>query len=123
MSNIGLVRNFMAAWDARDADAIVGAFTSDAVYDNIPLPTCVGQDAIRALVERFTVQASKIRFDIHHIAETADGSVMTERTDYFHFGEKTITLRVMGICEIKNGLISAWREYFDLAEFESQMKA
>jgi limonene-1,2-epoxide hydrolase len=28
--------------------------------------------------------------------------------------ERTITLPMMGICEVHDGLITAWRDYFDL---------
>jgi limonene-1,2-epoxide hydrolase len=36
-------------------------------------------------------------------------------------GGKWIEARVMGVFEIRGGKIKAWRDYFDLAEFQSQM--
>ncbi|MHB8593901.1 MAG: limonene-1,2-epoxide hydrolase family protein, partial [Acidimicrobiales bacterium] len=57
---------------------------------------------------------------IAHIV--ADGAiVMTERVDHFIGAEKTISLPVMGIFEVHDGVIVSWRDYFDLDQFTSQM--
>jgi limonene-1,2-epoxide hydrolase len=48
--------------------------------------------------------------------------VMTERVDAFIMPDKTIELPVMGTFEVTaDGKISAWRDYFDLNQFMSQM--
>jgi limonene-1,2-epoxide hydrolase len=48
--------------------------------------------------------------------------VLTERVDNFDLaGGKKLSLPVMGTFEIENGKIQAWRDYFDLATFTSQM--
>jgi limonene-1,2-epoxide hydrolase len=46
--------------------------------------------------------------------------VLTERVDAFISGERTIELPVMGTFEVRDGLIAAWRDYFDLNQFLSQ---
>ena len=47
---------------------------------------------------------------------------MTERTDVFFAGPKTIELPVMGTFEVTDdGKISAWRDYFDMNQFMSQL--
>jgi limonene-1,2-epoxide hydrolase len=52
----------------------------------------------------------------------ADGPVvMTERVDVFQLPAKTFELPVMGIFEVGDGTIKAWRDYFDLNQFTSQM--
>ena len=62
-----------------------------------------------------------MEFRVHHIA--ANGNVvMTERTDVFFAGPKTIELPVMGTFEVTDdGKISAWRDYFDMNQFMSQL--
>ena len=57
------------------------------------------------------------------IAEiVADGPiVMTERVDHLIWAERTVSLPLMGIFEIHNGVITAWRDYFDLNQFTSRM--
>lgn len=121
MSHTDRVRAFIGAWEARDVEAILAAMTPDAVYHNIPMPVMQGHDAIRAFAAPFLAGCSKVEWTLHHIAESSDGIVLTERTDVFILGPKTISIRVMGTFEFTGGLISAWRDYFDLAEFQRQM--
>jgi limonene-1,2-epoxide hydrolase len=117
---IDLVRNFCAAWGAGDFDALLEYFTDDATYHNMPIDPVTGKDAIRATIEGFTAGVEKIEFRVHHIV--ADGNiVMTERTDAFFAGERTIELPVMGTFEVADGKIAAWRDYFDLNQFMSQL--
>ena len=47
--------------------------------------------------------------------------MLTERTDIMMMSGKKVAVRVMGVFEFKDGLISAWRDYWDLAQFQSQM--
>lgn len=46
---------------------------------------------------------------------------MNERTDRFLLNGKWIEIGVMGVFEFKNGKIAAWRDYFDLGQFQRQM--
>ena len=121
MSHSDLVHAFIGAWEARDVEAIIARMTPDAVYHNIGLPQAVGHDAIRAFLAPFLAGASKVEWTVHQIAETAAGVVLTERTDVFAMGDKTISIPVMGVFEFRDGLISAWRDYFDVPGFQAQM--
>ena len=100
-----------------------GQFSDDAVYVNIPIdPPNEGAEAIRKTIEGFVGMADAIEFVVHHSAENpAEGTVMNERTDRFRIGGKWVEARVMGVFEIADGKIRCWRDYFDLAEFQSQM--
>jgi limonene-1,2-epoxide hydrolase len=120
-SNSELVREFIGAWEAKDVDGVVSRMTADAVYLNVGLSESKGHEAIRATVAPFVAAASEVRWAIHHIAETAAGVVLTERTDVFVIGGKTISVAVMGIFEFDGPLIKAWRDYFDLPGFQAQM--
>jgi len=118
---VGIVRSFCDAWSAGDLDALVAYFTDDAVYHNIPIDPVTGKDMIKTTIAGFTAGVDKIEFRVHNIA--ADGNVvMTERTDVFFAGAKTIELPVMGTFEVTDdGKISAWRDYFDMNQFMSQL--
>lgn len=122
MTNLERTRAFCAAFDRKDLDAIAAAVTEDCVYHNIPMAPVVGRAAVRESLAGFVNGASRIEWLIHAIAEGADGTVLTERTDRFEIGGKWIAVRVMGTFEFRDGLISAWRDYFDLAEFTKQMQ-
>ena len=115
-----LVTRFCDAWGDGDVDAILGFFTPDAVYHNIPLAPVTGVDAIRATIEGFAGGVDKIEFRVGHIAATGN-VVLTERVDAFITGDKVIELPVMGTFEVDGDKIAAWRDYFDLNQFMSQM--
>jgi limonene-1,2-epoxide hydrolase len=123
--NTDLIDRFTAAWKRLDVDEIMGFFRDDAVYTNIPIdPPNQGKEAIRKTIEGFVGMATAIEFVIHRSAENpAAGLVMNERTDRFRIGEKWVEARVMGVFELRDGKIAAWRDYFDLAEFTSQITA
>lgn len=120
-ANTERVHAFIAAWERRDVEAILAAMTPDAVYHNIPMPVMQGRDAIRAFIAPFLAGASKVEWTVHHIAENGAGTVLTERTDVFVLGGKTLSIPVMGTFEFRDVLIAAWRDYFDLADFQRQL--
>jgi len=47
--------------------------------------------------------------------------VMTERVDHFLVGDNRVSVPCMGAFELRDGKISAWRDYWDAKQFESQM--
>jgi limonene-1,2-epoxide hydrolase len=119
---IDVVQRFCDAWGSKDLEEIVAFFSDDAVYHNIPLAPVVGPDQIRATIEGFSGGVEKIVFRVDNIA--ADGStVLTERHDIFTFAKGEIDLPVMGTFEVADGKITAWRDYFDMNQFMSQMPA
>ncbi len=118
MTALTIVTDFCAAWDRLDWPAIHAALADDIFYHNIPMAPCHGLAEFKAFFAPFPLTAAK--FDIHNITATGN-TVMTERTDHLHMGENAIVLRVMGVFEIRDGKIAAWRDYFDMAEFTSQM--
>ena len=117
---IDVVRAFCAAWGDGDLDALIAFFTDDAVYHNIPLALVVGPEQIRATVEGFTGGGDSIEFRVDAIAADG-GTVLTERVDIFTFPNGRIELPVMGTFEVRDGKIAAWRDYFDMNQFLSQM--
>ena len=117
---IDIVRRFCAAWGKDDLDTIIGFFTDDAVYHNIPVAPVVGPEQIRATIEGFTGGVESIEFRLDAIAADG-GTVLTERLDIFTFANGRIELPVMGTFEIRDGKIASWRDYFDMAMFLNQM--
>jgi limonene-1,2-epoxide hydrolase len=81
-----------------------------------------GRDAIRATIAMFTTGVERIEFRIRNLA--ADGDVvLTERVDVFVLPNKTIELPVSGTFEVRDGKIAAWRDYFDLNQYMSQIQS
>ena len=117
-ANTKLVDDFCAAWPSMDIEKIMSFFAEDAVYTNVPIdPPNEGLEAIRKTIEGFMGMAQGIRFEVHHQTENAQGVVMNERTDHFDLGDRTASGQVMGVFEIADGKITAWRDYFDMAQF------
>ena len=98
-----------------------GYFTDDAVYHNIPIAPVKGRAAIVATLEQFIAPASNVEFEMLAIAASGN-VVLTERIDRFVLAGKSIAIPVMGTFELTaDGKIKAWRDYFDMQQFTSQM--
>ena len=111
-----LVTQFCEAWPRMDADELASYFTDDGVYHNIPMAAAVGRAAVLELLKGLGAMISAIRFEVHRQV-TNGGIVMNERTDHITMGDRVIALPVVGVFEIDNGRIRAWRDYFDMAQF------
>lgn len=114
-----IVERLVAAFNARDVDAVIALFTPDAVYHNMPTTPVAGLDAIRRLVESFVKPAERIDWRILNIAQSGH-TVLTERLDRFIIQGKTVDLPVMGAFDIRDGKIAAWRDYFDFPTWQRQ---
>jgi limonene-1,2-epoxide hydrolase len=119
--NVERVLEFIATWSRNDVDEVMAFFAEDAVYHNIPVDPVSGPDAIRRMIQGFAGMAGEIEWITRHAAETAEGVVLTERLDRFRIGDRWVELPVMGAFELRDGLIVAWRDYFDLAQFQRQL--
>lgn len=117
--NDAIVTAFCEAWSRGDVDAIMDAFTDDAVYHNIPLAPIHGREAIDGFVRPF-LTAGSITFETLHQVCNGD-VVMNERIDTITQpspdGDTTTALPVMGVFELRDGKIAGWRDYFDLKMF------
>jgi limonene-1,2-epoxide hydrolase len=112
---------FMKAWPTEDATVLGSFFDEDASYHNVPLDPVKGRAAIVATFAQFMKMGGQVDVEIIHMA--AEGEiVMTERVDHVIRDDgTTISLAMMGVIEVHDGLIAAWRDYFDLGQFTSQM--
>ena len=115
---LALVRAFCAAWDRLDLDAALGMLADDIHYHNIPMPALDGI----AAVEGYLRQAAAFDSAAWEIAANG-ATVLTERVDRFVINGQLIALPVMGTFEVRGGKIAAWRDYFDLADYQRQLGA
>ncbi len=119
---VRFVRRFLEACVRADAEEFASYFTEDAVWWNAPWPAVVGRDAIRETLRRGAERMTAIPWEVRHIV--ADGDVvLTERVDHFLIGATCISVPCMGIFELRDDRIAAWRDYWDLAQFERQLPA
>ena len=115
-----VVNEFCNAWPRKNVEELLGFFSDDAVYHNIPMEPARGKAAIKAVINSFLPMSKSIEFKILHTVSVGN-VVMNERIDMFDTGTKKISIPVAGVFEVKNGKISAWRDYFDMAMYTKQM--
>jgi limonene-1,2-epoxide hydrolase len=117
-----VVRDFCAAASTRDAAVLRGFFSDDVVYHNIPMDPAEGIDATMAVIDMFVDMCDALEFQVHHLA--SDGTtVLTERTDVFTIKGTSAPLPVMGAFHVVDGKITAWRDYFDMAQVTAMFGA
>jgi limonene-1,2-epoxide hydrolase len=115
-----VVNRFTALWPRPDMNELVKLFADDAVYHNIPIDPVVGVNNIRAHIESFFETLESIDFVVHHQV-AAEGLVLNERTDVLHAKDgTTLPLPVAGVFEVRDGKITAWRDYYDFATSTGQ---
>ena len=118
--SVALVRRFLEACVRADCDEFASYFTEDAVWSNAPWEPVRGREAIRDTLRRGAQSMIALPWELRHIV--ADGDVvLTERVDHFTVGEAQISVPCMGVFELRDGKIAAWRDYWDLRQFERQL--
>ena len=115
-----IVREFCDAVGKHDAEALRPFFTDDVVYHNIPMEPAVGIDTAIAFIEGFFGMCEHMVIENVHVAVNGN-VVLTERIDTFTVGQIVAPLPVMGTFELRDGKISAWRDYFDMAQITAML--
>jgi limonene-1,2-epoxide hydrolase len=115
------VEAFISAWPQRDAERLAPFFSDDAVWQNGPLPLAHGRQAIVTAIAEAMAIGDSVAVDMIHVLAD-DNTVLTERVDYVSMSGKTLSMPMIGTFEIRDGAITAWRDYFDLDQFLSQMQ-
>src|SRR5262245_13633703 len=113
--NDAIVTRFVKEFDAPAVDGakIAEYFTDDAVYHNIPMDPINGKAAIAKAIGGMGATMSSAGWEVKH--QVASGNVViNERVDRFSMGDKKIAIPVVGVFELRDGKIAAWRDYFDL---------
>ncbi len=106
MTPFQTVTAFIGHWNSGDMDAAYDLCAENVVWHNVPMDPIVGKAAMREAVDAFMVSV-----------ESCDW-----RTDASHLSDgRRAAIRVMGTFEIDgDGRIAAWRDYFDMAEFQRE---
>jgi limonene-1,2-epoxide hydrolase len=115
------VEAFIGHWNGCDIDAMLALCAEGIIYHNIPMEPIHGTAAMRGMVEGFLANVAACDWKVHAIAANGN-TVLTERTDGFTFKDgRRAAIRVMGTFELDaEGRISAWRDYFDMLEFQRE---
>lgn len=118
-----IVTAFIAAVEAKDLDTALGLVTDDVSYENVPIAPLVGKPAMRATLDTFLKSATRVEWrTLRQVV--SDNVVINERLDRFQIGDGWLELPIAGFFEITDkGLISVWRDYFDMSTYARQFSA
>jgi limonene-1,2-epoxide hydrolase len=124
-----IVRTFLSAWGdgVRDPDVetIVSMFAPDGHWElYVPGgPVIQGREAIRTEIHRQLGYVTGTHCGLTHIV-SSDRMVVTERVDFFVRNGIRVRHALMAMFELDgDGLITAWREYFDTFDLSRQTGA
>ena len=117
---IQFIREFLEACVRADPDEFATYFCEDATWWNSPWRPVSGRIAIRETLRIGAERMTALPWEIRHIVASGN-VVMTERVDHFRVADKPISVPCMGIFELREGKIAAWRDYWDLKAFEAQL--
>jgi limonene-1,2-epoxide hydrolase len=113
---LATVRQMIDAWNTRNWQQVYDLFAADGVLQSMMLaePT-VGRAAISKRIGGLAKDISKIELRIRHIG-VVDGVVFIERVDDFVYRGHHGRVPVVGVVEVAQGHVTAWREYYDRAQ-------
>jgi limonene-1,2-epoxide hydrolase len=121
MTPLATLEAFLRAFERFDFDAAFALVAEECDYRNMPDPGTVhvGPKAARAFLEAFFAPTSANEFIVLRAVEQGD-VVMVERLDRHKVGEAWLELPVTGVFEVRDGRITVWHDYFDMASLERQ---
>jgi limonene-1,2-epoxide hydrolase len=112
---IDIVTTFLKAMEQGDFAAALNLVSADCAYINPPpFEPAKGPAGIQAVLQPFFAPVLENQFDLLRMA--ADGAtVFVERLDRHRLADKWVELPVTGVFTVKDGLVTYWRDYFDVA--------
>ncbi len=118
-ANIAIIERMFAEWPKGKAamyQSLHDYFAPNALWENVGLSLTYGADDAVECFKGFEAILTyhAIQVDMLHIAASGN-AVMTERVDRLvdEAGNTVTPVRVMGVFEMADGKIAAWRDYFD----------
>ena len=114
-SPLEIVKIFLGALEPLDYDMALTFVAANCEYTNPPpFGTVHGPAGMRALLEPFFAPTLENEFGVQR--EAVNGAVIIlERLDRHRLADKWVELPVTGVFEVHDGLITYWRDYFDVA--------
>ena len=114
-----IVERFSEAFNRRDVEGIVACFTEDATYGDLFYGEWVGHDELRKLFGRMMEEATEVQWTLDRVV-SSPALEMTEWTFRLVVSDavprsagRIVSLRGVSVFELRDGLCSAYREYFD----------
>jgi uncharacterized protein (TIGR02246 family) len=107
------------AWLSEDIDAYMDMFAEDLLMQTPSGEPLRGRSAYGELVRRSLQHVRPVSFEVHEIA-VQGSKVLAEwtQTHELRASGRRLRYRGMSVCEMRDGLIRSWREYYDPADLQ-----
>jgi limonene-1,2-epoxide hydrolase len=93
-------------------------FDGTTIWENVGVSRTIGPNEAESFARSFPVKFDHMRIE-DLVLSGVGNRVYAERLDHFctHDGSVVLTVRALGVLEIKDRKIAQWRDYFDTAGF------
>jgi limonene-1,2-epoxide hydrolase len=119
-TSLRVARAMIDAWRSLDWDRVVDTFAEDGILQIVPLEPYTGRAAIKAHLDQIASGIEKLDFSIKHL-NAIGHTVLFERVDEFVYKGRAASVPVVGVMDVSDGHVKAWREYMDLATMAKAM--
>jgi limonene-1,2-epoxide hydrolase len=119
-AELAVARDMFSAWDKQDWQKVVNLFTPDGALHSMMVEPIIGREAIGRRMAALTDGLESIHLNIKNLG-VINGLVYVERQDEFVYKGKAGKVPVVGVLDIRDGLVKEWREYYDRAELLREM--
>jgi limonene-1,2-epoxide hydrolase len=121
-AKLGVARDMVAAWKAKDWRRVADLFNPDGVLHSMMVEPVKGREAVYERVAGLGAGIESITLDVREMG-VINGQVFIERVDRFVYNGKAGAVPVVGILAFSGDGISEWREYYDRQTLLSEMGA
>ncbi len=121
-AKIETLQAIIAAWKAKDIDAVLGRMHEDIVWHFAVAaePPLRGKAQARKFLTRFGGTMTNIRWRIFDYAESGD-RLFVEGVDEFDTTDGLVVAApYAGVLDFKDGLVIGWRDYVDVGVMAGQ---
>lgn len=114
---IDVFRRLQKVMEAKDKPAFLAFFAPDVEYHyHVGTRPLLGIAWVEKFITKYWANNAGARLDITHWAEN-DGRLFMEGVEqYVNADGYPVTHRYMAIIEFRDGLITGWRDYFQMAD-------
>lgn len=128
-----IVKQYLAAWNSHDAEALLALFADDCVYEDVALGRLEhGKERVGALIKSVFVDLANFRMEVKSAFGTGDwGATEWTMTGTFVHSSvpslaatgKSFAVRGATVLELRNGKIRRNSDYLDVPAFLRQTGA
>lgn len=111
------VRRLQLAMASKDKAAFLACFAPDVEYHyHVGTRPLIGIDWVEKFLVKYWANHDDTSWVINHWAERGDRLFMEGVERYVNAAGDEVIHPYMGIAEFRDGLITSWREYFQMAD-------